>query len=535
MNNLIEVAVPDIGDFDAVEVIEVLVAVGDTVEVEQALLTLESDKASMEIPSSAAGVVEELLVNVGDSVAEGSIVIKLKPAGEATAEPAAAPVVEAAAAVETAPATSATSETIQVAVPDIGDFDTVEVIEINVAIGDTVAEEQTLITLESDKASMEIPSTAAGVVTAITVAMGDHVGEGALIVELSVSASVSAPVAPSQPAATPAATPVAAAPAASPAKAAPASAPITSRPSKKIHASPTVRKFARELGVDLSQVTKATGPKGRLLKDDIKQFVKAALAGGAGAKGAVSGGAGIPPIPAVDFSKFGEIEEKPLSKIKKLTGINLTRAWLNLPMVTHHELADITEMEAFRKSLKADAEKHGVKVTFLAFIMKALVAALKEFPQFNASLSPDGASLIYKKYYNIGIAVATPNGLVVPVFKDVDKTNIYDLAAQMAVISKKARDGKLSPKEMQGGCMTISSLGGIGGTAFTPIVNAPEVAILGVTRGDIQPVWNGKEFEPRLMLPLDMTYDHRVIDGADAAAFMVAVSGYLNDIRRVLL
>ncbi len=254
-----------------------------------------------------------------------------------------------------------------------------------------------------------------------------------------------------------------------------------------------------------------------------------------GASSAVPVGSGIPPIPTVDFSKFGEIEEKPLSKIKRLTGKNLTRAWLNVPMVTHHELADITEMEAFRKSLKADAEKRGVKVTFLAFIMKALVAALKEFPQFNASLSVDGKSLIYKKYYNIGIAVATPNGLVVPVFKDVDKTNIFDLAEQMGVISKKARDGKLSPKEMQGACMTISSLGGIGGTAFTPIVNAPEVAILGATRADIQPVWSGKEFEPRLMLPLDMTYDHRVIDGADAAAFMVALSGYLNDIRRVLL
>ena len=283
----------------------------------------------------------------------------------------------------------------------------------------------------------------------------------------------------------------------------------------------------------MSGVKTASGPKGRLLKDDIVGHVKNILTGVQ--TPASSGGSGIPPIPTIDFSKFGDIEEKPLSKIKRLTGTNLTRAWLNVPMVTHHELADITDMEAFRKSLKADAEKRGVKVTFLAFIMKALVAALKEFPEFNASLSGDGKSLIYKKYYNLGIAVATPNGLVVPVFKDVDKTNIFDLAEQMSEVSKKARDGKLSPKEMQGACMTISSLGGIGGTAFTPIVNAPEVAILGATRAEIQPVWDGKEFLPRLMLPLDMTYDHRVIDGAAAAAFMVALSGYLNDIRRVLL
>jgi pyruvate dehydrogenase E2 component (dihydrolipoamide acetyltransferase) len=349
MSNLIEVAVPDIGDFDAVEVIEVLVAVGDTVEVEQALLTLESDKASMEIPSSAAGIVEQLLVDVGDSVSEGTVVIKLKPAGEAAAEPEqTAPAVEM--------AVPATSETVQVVVPDIGDFDTVEVIEINVAVGDAVEEEQTLITLESDKASMEIPSSAAGVVQAITVAVGDQVGEGTVIAELSGKVGATAPVqaeasAPAVAEAAPAPISAKQAPA-SPVEQAPA--PITSRPDKKIHASPAVRKFARELGVDLSLVTQATGPKGRLLKVDIQQFVKVALSGGTtAASGAVSGGAGIPPIPAVDFSKFGEIEEKPLSKIKKLTGVNLSRAWLNLPMVTHHEIADITDMEAFRKSLKA--------------------------------------------------------------------------------------------------------------------------------------------------------------------------------------
>lgn len=524
MSDLIEVAVPDIGDFDAVDVIEVLVSIGDVVEVEQALLTLESDKASMEIPSSAAGTVMEILVNVGDSVAEGSIVIRLTQSAVAMTEEKAEPML-----VEAAPIVS--TDAINVHVPDIGDFDEVEVIEINVAVGDVVEEEQCLVTLESDKASMEIPSTAAGTVTAINIAVGDKVAEGGLIVVLAGVAPVpsqkeSSDIAPVKQSAS-----VAAAAKKPPA---PQTAVVsTSKPMGHIHASPAVRKFARELGVDLSTVKKATGPKGRLLKDDIKNHVKQVIS--AGVNAVVSGGTGIPPIPEVDFSKVGEIESKPLSKIKRLTGINLTRAWLNVPMVTHHDLADITEMEVFRKSLKGDAEKRGVKVTFLAFIMKALVAALKEFPQFNASLAVDGQSLIYKKYYNIGIAVATPNGLVVPVFKDVDKTSIFDLAAQMSVASKKARDGKLSAKEMQGGCMTISSLGGIGGTAFTPIVNAPEVAILGVTRGDIQPVWDGKEFKPRLMLPLDVTYDHRVIDGADAAAFMVALSGYLNDIRRVLL
>jgi len=526
MSNLVEVAVPDIGDFDAVEVIEVLVSVGDTVEVEQALLTLESDKASMEIPSSAAGVVEEILVKVGDSVAEGTVVVRLKAVGGS--EEAGETVVEKR---DEVVEKNVQVTSVNIHVPDIGDFDSVEVIEVNVAVGDVVEQEQPLVTLESDKASMEIPSTAAGTVTDIKVSVGEQVSAGDLIVVLSAQADSTAPVAKEVKVESSSASNVT-----SPAKAAPVtstvSSSVTSKPTGHIHASPAVRKFARELGVDLSTVTKATGPKGRLLKEDIAHHVKQILSG---ASSAVSTGSGIPPIPAVDFSKFGEIEEKPLSKIKRLTGTNLSRAWLNVPMVTHHELADITDMEAFRKSLKPEAEKRGVKVTFLAFIMKALVAALKEFPQFNASLSPDGQGLIYKKYYHIGIAVATPNGLVVPVFKDVDQTSIFDLAEQMGVISKKARDGKLSPKDMQGACMTISSLGGIGGTAFTPIVNAPEVAILGATRAQMQPVWNGKEFVPRLMLPLDMTYDHRVIDGADAAAFMVALSGYLNDIRRVLL
>lgn len=527
MSNLLDVTVPDIGDFDAVEVIEVLVSVGDVVEVEQALLTLESDKASMEIPSTSAGVVAEVLVNIGDSVAEGSIVVRLKEQGEVSNASSPEPVIETPAIV------SNEVSVIDIHVPDIGDFDSVEVIEVNVSVGDVVEEEQSLLTLESDKASMEIPSTAKGTVTDLRVSVGDSVKQGDLIVVLGGQASPSdSAQQPTPDVIKPAAAPVVAAKV--PVVASASVDVVVSNPAGHIHASPAVRKFARELGVDLSVITTTSGPKGRLLKEDISGYVKKVLSSGS-APTAAAVGAGIPPIPTIDFSKFGEIEEKPLSKIKRLTGKNLTRAWLNVPMVTHHELADITEMETFRKSLKADAEKRGVKVTFLAFIMKALVAALKEFPQFNSSLSGDGQSLIYKKYYNIGIAVATPNGLVVPVFNDVDKTNIFDLAEQMGEVSKKARDGKLSPKEMQGACMTISSLGGIGGTAFTPIVNAPEVAILGATRADIQPVWDGKEFVPRLMLPLDMTYDHRVIDGADAAAFMVALSGYLNDIRRVLL
>jgi len=515
MSNVIDIVLPDIGSTEGAELVEILVAVGDTVELEQALLSMESDKASMEIPASAAGTVAEILVNIGDQLNEGAVVMRLEVVDEKK------DVASASAAVAPDAPTVTKSEDINIYAPDMGDVESAEVVEVNVAVGDLVEKEQALVSLESDKASMEIPSTARGVVTAIDVAVGDKLAEGDLIVTISGQSDIE--VAKPEPVATklvtqdkPLETPV-------------KIIPNTAKSTGHIHASPAVRKFARELGVELSTVTIATGPKGRLLKEDIKNHVKKVIAG------AGSTGTGIPPIPSIDFTKFGEIEEKPLSKIKRLTGVNLSRAWLNVPMVTHHDLADITDMEAFRKSLKSDAERQGVKVTFLAFIMKALVAALKQFPQFNASLSADGKSLIYKKYFNIGIAVATPNGLVVPVFKDVDTTNIFELAAQMETVSKQARDGKLSAAQMQGACMTISSLGGIGGTAFTPIVNAPEVAILGVTRGQIQPVWDGAEFQPRLMLPLDMTYDHRVIDGADAAAFMVALSSYLNDIRRVLL
>jgi pyruvate dehydrogenase E2 component (dihydrolipoamide acetyltransferase) len=429
------------------------------------------------------------------------------------------------------------SDIIEVKVPDIGDFDAVEVIEVLVQAGDSIELEQALITLESDKASMEIPSPHAGTIKEVFVNVGDNIAQGANILSLSVSAK--AETKEEAPTESKAEETTKTAPVETPElkqQPAPASpAPVKENSSESqskghIHASPSVRRFARELGVDPTKITKASGPKNRILKEDVKQFVKQSLS-----SSKTQSGSGIPAVPAVDFTKFGEIEERPLGRIKKLTAINLTRSWLNVPMVTHHDLADITEMEAFRQSLKGEAEKRGVKVTFLAFIMKALVAALKMYPEFNASLSSDGSSLILKKYFHIGIAVDTPNGLVVPVFRDVDEKNIFDLAEEMAIVSSKAREGKLSPKEMQGACMTISSLGGIGGTAFTPIVNAPEVAILGVTRSDMQPKWNGKEFEPRLMLPLDLTYDHRVIDGAAAAKFMATLSGFLHDIRHILL
>lgn len=429
------------------------------------------------------------------------------------------------------------SDIIEIKVPDIGDFDAVEVIEVLVQTGDTVEKEQALITLESDKASMEIPSTHAGTVKDVFVNVGDNIAQDANIISLSVSADSETKVA-SVPDIKVEETPVEAAEkkqedlsVSNPAT--PVANKETTAIAKSkghIHASPSVRRFARELGVDVTKITKASGPKNRILKEDVKQFVKQALSGSN-----TQTGSGIPAIPAVDFSKFGEIEEQPLGRIKKLTATNLTRSWLNVPMVTHHDVADITEMEEFRQSLKKDAEKRGVKVTFLAFIMKALVAALKAYPEFNASLSNDGNSLILKKYFHLGIAVDTPDGLVVPVFRDVDQKNIFDLAEEMAFMSSKAREGKLSPKEMQGACMTISSLGGISGTAFTPIVNAPEVAILGVTRSDMQPRWNGEEFEPRVMLPLDLTYDHRVIDGAAAAKFMATLTGFLHDIRHILL
>ncbi|WP_031435272.1 dihydrolipoyllysine-residue acetyltransferase [Methylomarinum vadi] len=430
---------------------------------------------------------------------------------------------------------------IEIKVPDLGNVSDIDVIEVLIQPGDEIEVEQTVAVLETDKATMDLPSSAAGKVEQVHIKVGDKVNEGTLIAMLAPAAPGAAQeeaAAPAEPA--PAAQPETAAPVAAPAvkietetpKPAPAPAEVTLPASggAKAHATPSVRLFARELGVDIGRIGNGSGRKGRILKEDVKNFVKQVMASSGGAQG----GAGIPPIPAVDFSQFGEVEEQPLNKIKRLTGQNMSRVWLNLPMVTYHDEVDITDMEAFRKATNADKNTE-VKLTGLVFIIKALTAAMKQFPSFNSSLSTDGEKLFFKKYFNIGIAVDTPNGLVVPVLRDVDKKSIIELSRELSEKSDLARKGKLLPADMQGGCMTISSLGGIGGTAFTPIVNAPEVAILGVTRAKMQPVWNGESFEPRLMLPLDLTYDHRVIDGAEGARFMEAIKSYLGDLRRLLL
>ena len=429
------------------------------------------------------------------------------------------------------------ADVIEIKVPDVGGVASIDVVEVLIKPGDTVALEQIIATLETDKASMDLPSSAGGTIQQVHIKPGDKVSEGSLVATVLVNGAVAVPAKPEEPAQKPKA-PATVQEQPAPVKTPePSSSPIA-LPAPTInysasvlaHASPSVRLFARELGVDITKITAGNGRKGRILKDDVKIFVKHIMS-----EGITQGSAGIPAIPAVDFSQFGEIETQKLSKIKRLTGQNLSRVWLNLPMVTYHEEADITEMEAFRLALNAEKAKDEIKITGLMFIIKALVAAMKQFPSFNASLAADGESLILKKYYNIGIAVDTPNGLVVPVLRNVDSKSINQLAIELAEKSDKARQGKLMPADMQGGCITISSLGGIGGTAFTPIVNAPEVAILGVTRAKMQPVWNGKEFIPRLMLPLDLTYDHRVIDGAEGARFMAFIKQNLSDIRRLLL
>ena len=427
---------------------------------------------------------------------------------------------------------------IELKIPDIGSVDDVEVAEVLIQPGDVVELEQTILTMETDKATMDLPATAAGTIQEVKVKVGDKVSEGALVATLS-AATEQAPVATNKEEDAPKVLEEEEKPTDSqkeqeqpkevPAQAV-ASPEVKRSTTGKAHATPSVRLFARELGVDIGKIQNGSGRKGRILKEDVKNFVKQVMSNGPS-----SGGSGIPTLPTVDFSKFGEIDEQPLNKIKRLTGKNLTTVWLNLPMVTQHDEADITEMEVFRKTLNAEQKDNGIKITPLVFIIKALLAAMRQYPQFNASLSADGEKLIYKKYFNIGIAVDTPNGLVVPVIKNADQKSIIDLAKEMGVLSDKARQGKLMPADMQGGCMTISSLGGIGGTAFTPIVNAPEVAILGVTRAKMKPVWNGQEFVPRLMVPLDLTYDHRVIDGADGVRFVVAIANYLGDIRRLLL
>ncbi|MEI8628837.1 pyruvate dehydrogenase complex dihydrolipoyllysine-residue acetyltransferase [Vibrio sp. M60_M70] len=528
-----EVHVPDIGG-DEVEVTEIMVAIGDSIEEEQSLITVEGDKASMEVPAPFAGTLKEIKVAAGDKVSTGSLIMVFETAGSGA--PAAPAAVEAPAAA--APAASAAKE---VHVPDIGG-DEVEVTEIMVAVGDTVEEEQSLITVEGDKASMEVPAPFAGTVKEIKIAAGDKVSTGSLIMVFEVAGAAPAPAAaPAQAAPAQAAAPAAAAPKAeAPAAAAPAATGDFKENDEYAHASPVVRRLAREFGVNLSKV-KGSGRKSRILKEDVQNYVKEALKrleSGAAASGKGDGAAlGLLPWPKVDFSKFGETEVQPLSRIKKISGANLHRNWVMIPHVTQWDNADITALEAFRKEQNAiEAKKDtGMKITPLVFIMKAAAKALEAFPAFNSSLSEDGESLILKKYVNIGIAVDTPNGLVVPVFKDVNKKGIYELSEELMAVSKKARAGKLTAADMQGGCFTISSLGGIGGTAFTPIVNAPEVGILGVSKSEMKPVWNGKEFEPRLQLPLSLSYDHRVIDGAEGARFITYLNSCLSDIRRLVL
>ncbi|RQZ24012.1 dihydrolipoyllysine-residue acetyltransferase [Burkholderia sp. Bp9017] len=546
MSQAIEVKVPDIGDYKDVPVIEVLVKVGDTVEPEQSLVTLESDKATMDVPSPAAGTVKEVKIKVGDSVSEGSLIILLEGGAAAQVNGAAAPApapaaVPAPAAAAPAAAPAASGGTLEVKVPDIGDYKDVPVIEIGVKVGDTVEKEQSLVTLESDKATMDVPSPAAGVVKEIKVKVGDSVSEGTLIVLLE---AAGAPAAAAPQASAPAPAAAVPAPAAAPAPAKAAPAPAAAAPAaaasgeyRASHASPSVRKFARELGVEVARV-QGSGPKGRITKDDITGFVKGVMTGQRAAPGAATAPAGggelnLLPWPKVDFSKFGPFEAKPLSRIKKISGANLHRNWVMIPHVTNNDEADITELEALRVQLNKEHEKAGVKFTMLAFVIKAVVAALKRFPTFNASL--DGDNLVFKQYYHVGFAADTPNGLVVPVIRDADKKGLVDIAKEMAELSKAARDGKLKPDQMQGGCFSISSLGGIGGTNFTPIINAPEVAILGLSRGQMKPVWDGKQFVPRLTLPLSLSYDHRVIDGAEAARFNAYLGALLGDFRRIIL
>ena len=523
-----EVHVPDIGG-DEVEVTEIMVKVGDTIAAEQSLITVEGDKASMEVPAPFAGTVKEIKINTGDKVSTGSLIMIFEVAGAA---PAAAPAKAEAAPAAAAPAASGSKE---VHVPDIGG-DEVEVTEVMVKVGDKIAAEQSLITVEGDKASMEVPAPFAGTVKEIKISTGDKVSTGSLIMVFEVEGAA--------PAAAPAA--AAPAPAAAPAQAAkPAAAPAAKAEGKSefaendayVHATPLIRRLAREFGVNLAKV-KGSGRKGRILREDVQAYVKEAVKRAEAAPAATGGGIpGMLPWPKVDFSKFGEVEEVELGRIQKISGANLSRNWVMIPHVTHFDKTDITDLEAFRKQQNAEAEKRklDVKFTPVVFIMKAVAAALEQMPRFNSSLSEDGQKLTLKKYINIGVAVDTPNGLVVPVFKDVNKKSVTELSRELTTISKKARDGKLTAGEMQGGCFTISSIGGLGTTHFAPIVNAPEVAILGVSKSAMEPVWNGKEFVPRLMMPISLSFDHRVIDGADGARFITIINNMLSDIRRLVM
>jgi pyruvate dehydrogenase E2 component (dihydrolipoamide acetyltransferase) len=574
---MVDIQVPDIGDFDEVTVIELLVKPGDSVKAEQSLITVESDKASMEIPSSQAGVVKDIKIKLGDKVKQGSVVVTLESASAAPvseqksapaqAEPAqeatksVAPAASSAPAPASAPASAAPTGggAVEVRIPDIGDFKDVSVIEVLVKVGDTIKAEQSLITVESDKASMEIPSSAAGVLKELKVKIGDVVNIGDLVAMLEGAAGAVTPAPQPSPqrgegakpaeasASSPSPAPAPAAAGEGRGEGAPAPAPATPHdptvaPTGSLpHASPSVRKFARELGVPLTEV-KGKGPKGRITAEDVQAFTKAVMAGDTRTQAqtvkapAPTGGGGelnLLPWPKIDFTKFGPVERKDLSRIKKISGANLHRNWVMIPHVTNHDNADITELEAFRVQLNKENEKSGVKVTMLAFVIKAVVAALKKFPDFNSSL--DGDQLVYKQYFNIGFAADTPNGLVVPVLKDADKKGIMQISTEMGELSKKARDGKLGPADMSGACYSISSLGGIGGRYFHPIINAPEVAILGLSKSIMEPVWNGTAFVPRLMLPLSLSYDHRVIDGASAARFNAYLGQVLSDYRRILL
>ena len=530
---VIEVNVPDIGS-DEVNVTEIMVKVGDSVEVDQSIINVEGDKASMEVPAPISGVVKEILINVGDKVSTGKLIMKFETASSA-------PVAAAAPAQTTAPVAATTSAIKDVNVPDIGG-DEVNVTEIMVAVGDTVSEDQSLITVEGDKASMEVPAPFGGVVKEILVKSGDKVSTGSLIMRFEVAGAVPAAAtsAPAPQAASPA-------PAAQPAQ----SDNVSGLSQEQVvasagyaHATPVIRRLAREFGVNLDKV-KGTGRKGRIVKEDIEAYVKTAVkayesgvtAQAAGNGVANGAGLGLLPWPKVDFSKFGEVEEVELSRINKISGANLHRNWVMIPHVTHFDKADITDLEAFRKEQNALAEKQklGVKITPVVFIMKAVAKALEAYPRFNSSITEDAQRLILKKYINIGVAVDTPNGLVVPVFKNVNKKGIIELSRELMEVSKKAREGKLTASDMQGGCFTISSLGGIGTTHFAPIVNAPEVAILGVSKSSMEPMWNGKEFAPRLILPMSLSFDHRVIDGADGARFISYIGAVLADLRRLIM
>jgi len=543
MSQIIEVNVPDIGDFSDVPVIDLFVKVGDTIKVDDAIATLESDKATMDVPSTVAGVVKEVLIQLGSKVSEGSLLIKVET-GAAASAAAPAPAPQAAApAASPAPlaAPAAGGGVVEVKVPDIGDFSEVPVIDLFVKVGDSIKVDDAIATLESDKATMDVPSTVSGVVKEVLVQLGSKVSEGVVLIKVETSAA--AATAPQAAAPAPAAVNVENAPKmASTATVAPA-APAALMPAlpigAKVHASPSVRAYARELGVYLSKVP-ATGPKGRIVKEDLTKYVKGVMSGAisgpvASASGGVTGGGVLDllPWPKVNFEKFGEIEVQPLSRIKKISGQNLSRNWVMIPAVTYHEDADITDLEAFRVQLNKENEKTGNKLTMLAFLIKACVKAMQRYPEFNSSL--DGDNLVMKKYFNIGFAADTPNGLVVPVVKNAEKKGVFEIARETGELAKQARDGKLKPADMSGACFTISSLGGIGGTYFAPIVNAPEVAILGVNKSELKPVWDGKQFVPRLTLPLSLTADHRVIDGALATRFNVYVAELLADMRRMIV